>query len=186
MFPFMRATLLVALVIAFLPVIAVADTTETSIPVLMGQAQRAYVAGDFDTAKSLFNQVLEVQPTNTVAIQFLRAIRQRQAGLPTATTKDPLKELILPKIDFREATFSTALDFFKQKAAEQGVTVSFVSQLPAAQMEHTVTLNLSNIPFLDALRYLCQLNNATFNVERFAIVIMPVPAAANSPAPAAQ
>ena len=183
MFFFMRAALLVALVVILLPVIAVADT---GVPVLMGQAQRAYVAGDFSTAKDLFNQVLEIQPTNTVAIQFLRAIRVREAGLPPATNRDPLKELILPKIDFKEATFSAALDFLKQKAAEQSVTVSFVSQLPAAQMEHTVTLNLSNIPFLDALHYLCQLNNATFNVERYAIVIMPVPtAAALSPAPGA-
>ena len=85
-----------------------------------------------------------------MAIQFLRTIRQRQAGLPAPTAKDPLKALIIPKIDFRQATFSSALDFLKQKAAELGVTVSFVSQLPAPQMEHPVTLNLSKIPFLDA------------------------------------
>jgi len=181
----MRATLLVALLLTLLPVVTQADD---SIPTLMGQAQKAYIAGDYDTAKDLFNEVIQIQPTNTLAIQFLRAIRQRQAGLPASTTKDPLKELIISRIDFKDATFSAALDFLKQKAADQSVTVSFVSQLPAPQMQHTVTLALTNIPFLDALHYLCQLNNATFNVERYAIVIMPAGAAADaaSPAPAAQ
>jgi hypothetical protein len=52
-------------------------------------------------------------------------------------------------------------------------------------MERKVTLNLSQIPFLDALRYLCELDNAVFKQEPYAIVITPVPADA-SPAPAAQ
>jgi hypothetical protein len=43
-------------------------------------------------------------------------------------------------------------------------------------MEHTVTLSLSHIPFLDALRYLCEQNNAVYKVEPYAIVIMTVPA----------
>jgi hypothetical protein len=177
----MRAPLLIALILLPTLALAVADDT---IPKLMGQAQRAYVAGDYDTAKGLFGQVLELQPNNTLAIQFLRAIRQREAGLPTPASHDPIGSLMIPKIDFKAATCSAALDFLKQKAAEQSVTVSFVSQLPAAQMEQTVTLNLNNIPFLDALHYLCQLNNATYKVERYAIVILPASAA--SPAPAAQ
>ena len=66
------------------------------------------------------------------------------------------------------------------------MNVSFVSQLPAPQMEHMVTLSLSHIPFLDALRYLCELNNAVFKVDPYAIVIMPVPVDAAQPAPAAR
>jgi len=153
----------------------------------MGQAQRAYIAGDYDTAKELFGEVLQADPHNTLAIQFLRSIRQREAGV-APVTKDPLKALILPKVELKDATFSSALDFFKHEAAAQSVTVSFVSQLPQPQMDHTVTLSLSQIPFLDALRYLCDLNHAVYKVERFAIVIMPVPAesAATSPAPASQ
>ena len=140
----MRAVLLVALLV---PLLSLGVLADDSIPTLMSQAQRAYVASDYDTAKTLFNEVLEVQPTNTMAIQFLRAIRQRQAGMPSAPAKAPMKGLILAKIDFKDATFSTALDSFRQEAAEQGVTVSFVTQLPAAQMEHTVTLNLSKSRF---------------------------------------
>ena len=177
----MRASLLVASLCTLLPIFAAADPT---VPQLMAQGQRAYLAHDYETAKQAFAEVVEMDPQNTVAIAFLRKIRLDEAGQPAAP-KDPLKDLILPKIEFKQATFSAALDFFKAEAAKQSVTVSFVSQLPAPQMEHMVTLSLTQIPFLDALRYLCTLNNAVYKVEAYAIVIMPVPADA-SPAPAAQ
>ena len=146
----------------------------------MGQGTRAYVAGDYATATQLFTQVLETDPQNTLAIQYLRKIRAANAGAQPA--KDPIKALVLPKIDFKNATFSVALDFFKQEAAKQGVNVSFVPQLPPDLMNHQITLSLGQIPFLDALGYLCQLDNATYKVERYAIVIMPAPAAGSSPA----
>ena len=174
----MRGSLLIPVLCALLPVIGLADPT---VPTLMGQAQRAYVGGDYDTATELFNEVLQLDPQNTLAIQFLRNIRLRQAGLAPAA-KDPLKGLILPRVELKDATFAAALDFFKQEAARQSVTVSFVSQLPAAQMQHAVTLSLSQIPFLDALHYLCGLNSADYKVERYAIVIVPL-SAASSPGP---
>ena len=182
----MRASLLVSLLCALLPVIAIA--ADPAVPILMGQAQKAFVAGDYDTAKQLFSEVVQVDPQNTLAIQFLRTIRLHEAGAPAAVN-DPIKNLVLAKVQLKDATFSAALDFFKQEAASQSVTVSFVPQLPAAQMQHTVTLSLSQIPFLDALHYLCGLNGADYKVERYAIVIVPAAAAADSaasPAPAAQ
>jgi thioredoxin-like negative regulator of GroEL len=173
----MRAFLLVASLCALLPALAFADPTEAD---LMGQAQRAYLSGDYATATQLFTQVLETDPQNNLAIQYLRKIRAATAGAQPPA-KDPIKDLVLPKIDLKNATFSAALDFFKQQAEKQGVTVSFVSQLPADQMNHPVTLSLGQIPFLDALGYLCQLDNATYKVERYAIVILPAPAPGSSP-----
>jgi hypothetical protein len=177
----MRASLLVALFFLLLPVAGFADPT---VPELMGQAQKAYIARDYETASELFNEVLQLDAHNTLAIQYLRNIRIAQAGMPKVAA-DPIKELVIPQIDFKDATFSSALEFFKVAAAKQGVTVSFVPNLPEPQMEHKVTLNLSQIPFLDALRYLCELDNAAFKQEPYAILITPAPAGA-SPAPPAQ
>jgi hypothetical protein len=174
----MRTYLFAALVL--LPTLAVA--ADSSVPALMGEAQRAYAAGDYNTAKDLFGQVLQVDPHNTMAINFLRSIRLSQ-GVHPPVANDPLKAVIIPKIEFKDATFSSALDFMKAAAAKQSVSVSFVSQLPKPQMDHTVTLSLSQIPFLDGLHYLCALNDADYKVERYAIVI--IPAAAASPAPSA-
>jgi tetratricopeptide (TPR) repeat protein len=173
----MRFFLLAALLA---PVLAIADPT---VPGLMRQAQQSYLARDYETATQLFNEVLEVDPQNTLAIQYLHNIRIAQAI--SAPVKDPLESLMIPHIQFKEATFSAALDFFKEAAARQSVNVSFVSQLPAAQMVHSVTLDLTNIPFLSALHYLCQLNNAAFDQERYAIVIKPNPDGLSG-APAAQ
>ena len=109
------------------------------------------MSGDYDTATQMFNEVLQLDPQNTLAIQFLRNIRLRQAASgSTASIEEALKGLVLPRVELKDATFTAALDFFKQEAALQSVTVSFVPQLPAAQMEHIVTLSLAHIPFLDA------------------------------------
>jgi hypothetical protein len=178
----MRAPLIAALFL--LPVSLLADG---DVPALMAQAQRAYLGGDYETAKELFGEVVEIDPQNTLAIQYLRNIRLAEAGKPPAPKADPIKSLILQKVDLKEATFSAALEFFRQKAADQSVTVSFVPELPAPQMAHTVTLSLAQIPFLDALHYLCQLNSADYKVEPYAIVITPLSADATpAPAPSSQ
>jgi len=163
----MRAFLLVALLL--LPAISFADL---NVPSLMGQAQQAYLGGDYTTAKELFGEVLEMDPHNTLAINYLRKIRALQ-GSPTPAASDLFSKLILPKVELKDAAFSAALDFFKHEAAVQSVNVSFVAQLPAAQMERPVTLSLSQIPFLTALKYLCDLNGAAYKVEPYAIVIVP-------------
>ncbi len=100
-----------------------------------------------------------------------------------AKPKDQIGSLVLPKVEFREANFSSALGALRDQAAKQSVTVSFVSQLSAEQMQHPVTVSLTNIPFLEALRYLCSLNGATYKVEQYAIVITAAVAGAS---PAAQ
>ncbi len=168
---FVRAVLLVASLCLLAVDSCLADPTVLE---LMNKAERAYVAHDYDTATELFIEVLQVDPQNTHAIAFLRKIRLSEAGMPSPG-KDSIEGLVIPKIEFKDATFSAALDFLKQQAALQSVTVSFVPQLPAPQMDHRVTLSLSNVPFLDALRYLCELNGAVFKVERYAIVISPRP-----------
>src|SRR5208337_4869542 len=141
----------------------------------MAQAQRAYLAGDYDTAKDLFSQVVELDPQNNLAIQFLRRIKLAQAGQAPTPAKDPLKQLVLPRVSLKNASFSAALDFLKQEAAKQSVSVSFVPQLPDAQLQHPITLSLGQIPFLDALNYVCQLDGAVYKIDPYAIVITPKP-----------
>ena len=169
----MRASLLAAVFSLVVPAMAFADATEAQ---LMGQAQRAYLAADYDTARDLFTQVVELDPQNNVAIQFLRRIRIMQAGQAPTPGQDPLKQLVLPKISLNNASFSAALDFLKQAAAKQSVNVSFVPQLPEAQLQHPITLSLGQIPFLDALTYVCQLDGAVYKIDPYAIVITPKPA----------
>lgn len=153
-----------------------------------GEAQRAYMAGDLDTAKAKFKLVLEIDPSHKGAQNYLRSIlvQERKSGSGGELLKQ-LQSLVLPKVEFRDATFDTALDYLKQQAVKQSggkVNPSFVTQLPAEFLaSQKVTLNLANVPFLEAVRYLCEQANVTFSVERFAVVVKPkAPAGAAPPA----
>jgi hypothetical protein len=177
----MRFPLVFAMMGGLVPVMALAD--DTSVPMLMAEAQKDFVAQDYDGAKELFNEVLQLDPQNQQAIQFLRVIRVKQKGLPGDPKDNPVNDLIIPKIEFKDATINAALTFLKQKAADQKVDVSFVTELPPALMARTFSLSLSHIPFLDALEYICEQNSAIYKVERYAIVITPLPSV-GTPAPA--
>jgi hypothetical protein len=176
----MRAFLLVALLYPLLPALALADPAEAA---LMAQAQRAYLSGDLLTSAHLFQQVLVTDPQNTLAIQFLHKIILAAPGAMPQPAQGPIKDLVLPKVEFKDAAFSAALDFLKQEAARQSVSVSFVTQLPDSQLTHQVSLNLNQIPFLEALRYLCEANSATYKIDPYAIVITPASAADAAPTP---
>jgi len=94
--------------------------------------------------------------------------------IPKVHIQNPqLGNLIIPRIAFKSATFAQALDFLKQQAANQSVTVSFLTKLPASNLKTSISVTQSNVPFLDALNYFCLLNNATFRIDPYAIVISP-------------
>ena len=150
---------------------------DPGVPELMAQGQRAYAQGDYQAAKEAFGEVVLADPTNTHAIQFLRAIKLKEAQL-APSNNDAIKTLVIPNVQLKDATFAAALDYLKQQAALKSVKLSIVSQLPQTQMESKITLSLSNVPWIEALRYACTLNNAVYRMDQYAIIIMPAPAAA--------
>ncbi len=168
-----------------LPVVAIllgglaSALAQTSVTELSTVAQRAYLSGDMKTAKEKFGQVIELDPANKVAANYLRMIRSQEerSGQGGAFQKQ-LETLILPKVELRDATFAEALEVLRQqatKASEGKVAVSFVSQVPAETAAKPVTLNLTNVPFTEVLKYVGQLTGTTFSVEKFAIVVKPAP-----------
>jgi len=142
---------------------------------LFNEAQRAYVAGDIDGARQKFKTVLELDPNNTSAINYMRMINAQEKKDGGEQLEKQLKTLVLPKVEFKDATFGSALEYLKQQAAKQSdgkVKVSFVVQLPPEFPDtQRVTLNLSNIPFTEALHYLCQLAEVDYKVEKYAVIV---------------
>lgn len=154
---------------------------------ISSEGQRAYLSGDIESAKAKFKMTLELDPGNVAARNYLRIITTQEAKAGGgAQLEKQLRSLILPTVKFQEATFSAALESLKQQAAKQSVEMSFVTQLPPEAMERQVTLNLANVPFTVALRYLCELNGARFSVEKFAVVIKRAGAAEPARSPSAQ
>ena len=155
---------------------------------LLSQAQKAYLAGDIATAKPLFEQVLADDPKNVVASNYLKAIlaTEAQAG-PGAKTEKQLKALILPKVEFSDATLDSVLEALRKmaaKASDGKIEPNFVVQ-PGVNTSTPVTLRLNNIPFLEVLRYIGELVKADFVVDRYAIMLKPkTTTATTGPAPA--
>ena len=160
---------------------------------LFNEAQRAYLSGDIGAAKQKFITVLQQDPTNIAAKNYLRMIVTQEKSDGGSQLESQLKAIVLPKVELREATFGVALDYLKQQAAKQTqgkVTVSFVVQLPTEFTDtQRVTLNLSAIPFTEALRYLCDLAGVEYRVDKYAVTIRkksaetPVPQSSPSATP---
>jgi hypothetical protein len=144
----------------------------------MTEAQRAYLRGDTQAAKEKFQTILARDSGNQSAQNYLRMIEalERSEG-PGGQLAKQLESLILPKVEFRDATFGSALEYLKQQADKQSqgkTKVNFVVSLPPDFVEtRRVSLNLSNVPFTEALRYLGDLAEVKFSVEKYAVLVKP-------------
>ena len=142
---------------------------------LFNEAQRAYVAGDVDGARQKFKTVLELDPDNTAAQNYLRMINTQYKNEGDKQLEKQLKSLVLTKVEFKDATFGSALEYLKQQTAKQtkdAVKVSFVVQLPSEFVDsQRVTLNLANLPFTEALHYLCELAGVDYKIDKYAVTI---------------
>ena len=150
---------------------ATAQTSKT-----LTEAQKAYTAGDIVTAKALFESVLAQDPKNVAARNYLKRIAADEKQVaPGATAEKKFQALILPKVEFNNASFSSVLDALRQhagKASKGQLEPNFVI-LPGVDTMAPVTLKLNHIPFTDALRYVCLQANAVYKVEQHAITIHP-------------
>jgi hypothetical protein len=138
-------------------------------------AQVAYQKGDVATAKRNFEMVYKINPRNAVAIGFLKTIAANATkDNGAAAVERSLTALIVPQIQFKEATLGSALDFMRKKAEELSggkQSVNFVVQ-PGVDRDGThVTLALREIPFTEALRYMGDLANVSFEYQKYAVVV---------------
>ncbi len=84
--------------------------------------------------------------------------------------------IILPKLDFRDATLSEALDFLREKSAaldpeRKGVNLVL---MPAAKGgAPQITLSLSEVPLSEALRYIAALAGYEVTADEHAITLRP-------------
>lgn len=143
---------------------------------MLSEAQTAMIRGDLETAKRNFQFINQVDPRNPIAIGGLRQIAVQEAKQGNgASIEKQFSTVILPQIQFREATFAEALDFLKKKVADVTggkQTANFVVQ-PGVDQTAKVTLSLTNIPLTEALRYVTDLVNAKVEYQKYAIVIRP-------------
>ena len=145
---------------------------------LLTEGQAALMKNDLATAKADFTWVLQIDSHNKTAIGYLRriAVQEGQQNKGAALEKQ-LDGLTIPKLEFKEATLGSALDYMKKaadKISNGKVAVSFVMEVPPEQVNsQPVTLSLTNIPFTEALRYIGGVAGLNFTYEKYAIVVRP-------------
>lgn len=154
---------------------------------ILTEAQIAFQKGDMVTAKRNFELVNRMDPRNPTAIGYLKTIAaQAKTDSAAVAVEKSLATLIIPEIQFKEATFGSALEFVRKKCTEVSggkQTVNFVVQPGIDQEATTVTLALRNIPLTEALRYMGELANVSFEYQKYAVVVRPKGAVVKAPEP---
>lgn len=153
-----------------------ARAQQVSVQDALTEAQRDYIRGDTDAAKERFQFVLELDPHNVTAQNYLRMIQTSEANKgKNGELEKTLTSLVIPRVQLKDATFDSTLDYLKQTAekASGGKTkVSFVVQVPAEVATRTkVSLDLSDLPFTEVLHYLSELTGFKFSIEKYAITV---------------
>jgi len=104
----------------------------------------------------------------------------------TDSIQRKLDSIIIPSIEFNEASVREALDFLKQRAAQldtsetdptkKGVNIFLKLDSATAAAESGIRINLSlkEIPLIDALRYIVTAANLKMKVEPYAVAIVPL------------
>jgi hypothetical protein len=144
----------------------------------IAQGKAAYAKGDYQGAKEAFEMAYQLDSRNTVAIGYLKALQRDDKSRPRGVPMErQLASVVIPQIQFKDATLGSAVEYLKSSVKRQTnnqMSVNIVVQLPAEEMAtKTVTLNLSNLPFTEALKYLASVANLDVSFEKYAIVLKP-------------
>jgi general secretion pathway protein D len=101
----------------------------------------------------------------------------------TASINRKLDEIILPRIDFRDATIREALEFIRQRAAaldteepdptRKGINLVLKLAPGSVEEEMQINLALTDVPLRAAIEYVARAANMKPKVEPFAVVVVP-------------
>jgi beta-lactamase regulating signal transducer with metallopeptidase domain len=108
----------------------------------------------------------------------------KPVGAKPADEKIPLQAkldaIVIPQIQFHEATLSEAVEFLRRKSLDLDTTTTDPNQKGVNMIvkevgniaEARITLDLKNIPLGEALKYVAQLSNLRLVVERYAVTLI--------------
>ncbi|HWB58224.1 MAG TPA: hypothetical protein VG733_01980 [Chthoniobacteraceae bacterium] len=153
---------------------------------VLSEAQTDYIRGDLDAAKERFQLVLEIDPNNMTARNYLRMIETAQSNKgKNGELEKTLDAMVIPHIQLKSASFDSVIEYLKQTAEKisNGKTkVNFVIAIPEDEQKKPVSLDLSDVPFTAVLHYISEQTGFQFSIDKYAITVKE-PSAAPAPAP---
>jgi len=157
--------------------------TQEHLDNLFQQAVMLSQVGLYDEAEARCKTILSQMPDQPTVKKMLQDIQEKrklsQKNNPSAESKKELEKelsaIVLPEVEFREATVSDVIAFLRQeskKYTKDKAEINFVIVLPEGK-EPTVTLSLRKIPLMEVLRYITVLTGLQCQVDPHAVVISP-------------
>jgi hypothetical protein len=147
-------------------------------------------AGLYDEAEQRCLTILAQQPDQETAKQLLNEIqdKQRQISHKVANVdlKGKLNDIIVPELDVHEANAVDIIEYLRtesKRLSADKTEINFVWRVSPDQRLPKVSLNLKQIPLIDAIRYVAQLAKLSYRVETHAVVIYVPEKGAPSSAP---
>ncbi len=155
--------------------------------------QHYHIAARDHTRSRMLRQVDEMWETHVPIVSLGGPGTDRPDDLESsgrAYNSEKLNRTIIPTIDFEEATVEEAIEFLRQKSIEHDPMetdpakkgINFIlrnqSEAPAGVDAapaggQPITLKLSNVPLVEALRYVTELAGLKSKVEPYSVVIVP-------------
>ena len=102
--------------------------------------------------------------------------------LAIALVEEKLKSIILPSVEFEETPLHVALDFLSSKSAELDAMTEGPAEkgirfsVGSVGADTPITLRLSNVPLIEAVRYTASLAQLKFKIEPGRVVVLPLSA----------
>lgn len=110
--------------------------------------------------------------------KIVRAPASTSSPAPKLTGKaaEVAQKIVLPQVQFRDATLEEALEFIrtKNRHAEDGsLGIPNIILKPGAASTAQITLDLKDVPLIEALRYIAELSNHTLRSDDHAFILEP-------------
>jgi len=101
---------------------------------------------------------------------------------PTVYLTRKMQEIVFPQVQFAGASIDEAVEFLRVKSRDLDVNepdpskkgVNIILKAGDAPVTASISLDLKDVPMVEALRYVTELAGMKYKVEPFAVLIVPV------------
>ena len=136
----------------------------------------AYKKRDYANAERKFKHIQRAIPGEPKS-QLREIANKRRAIAAVPAMQKQLEKIIVPKVEFEEATLEEAFEFVRIKSKELtsgNVVPNFILRAGNSGIDKKeITLSLANVPMSEVLKYIGRLADTKFEFQKHAIVAKP-------------
>lgn len=151
--------------------LAIAAPAAEDINTVFQQGRTAYYSGNIELARTLLNQVLLANPKHFETRALLAQINTHYKKGDDSLQKQ-YSAVTIPKFQVSEVTLAESLEalgILTKNASNGKVTPNFI--IKNADLNKTpITLNLTNVPLTEAIRYLAEMTKAKATWDKHAVM----------------